>query len=177
MGSRRWCGLERTNHMKRYLLSAVAALTLVGSIAPSASAAGWQRDQGQTQAQPMNPPQPAADQNDRHDDRRDGRHAWREDRADAAWDQNQHNGYYTGSRWHYGAPPSGVTGASFGYHPWSRGQRLGYYKTRYSEVNYREHHLRRPNRGYHWVQDDRGDYLLAAIATGLIAQVIISNGR
>jgi Ni/Co efflux regulator RcnB len=36
--------------------------------------------------------------------------------------------------------------------------------------------LRTPPRGYHWVQaDDR--YVLAAIATGVIADIIISSQR
>jgi Ni/Co efflux regulator RcnB len=111
---------------------------------------------------------------------RDGRHAWRDQRADARWDESQHNGYYDHSRWHYGPPPSdsyGRAGFSLGYHPWARGQRLGYYGDRYQEVDYRSEHLRRPHRGYHWVRDDRGDYLLAAIAGGVIADVIFNSNR
>ena len=34
------------------------------------------------------------------------------------------------------------------------------------------HGLRRPPRGYHWVQIG-GDYALIAIATGLIAQLVL----
>lgn len=110
--------------------------------------------------------------------RHDGRHAWRDDRRDARWDENQHNGYYVGNRWHFGPPPQsrmGHSNVALGYHPWARGQRLGYYNQRYAEVDYRQQHFRRPPRGYHWVRDDRGDFILAAIATGLIAQVILSN--
>jgi len=64
-----------------------------------------------------------------------------------------------------------------GYRPWARGQRLGYCANRYQEVDYRRENLRQPRRGYHWVRNDGGDFLLAAIATGLIAQVIINSNR
>ncbi len=36
------------------------------------------------------------------------------------------------------------------------------------------HHLRQPPRGYHWVQSG-SDYLLVAVATGLIASAILNN--
>ncbi|MES1200018.1 MAG: RcnB family protein [Pseudomonadota bacterium] len=61
--------------------------------------------------------------------------------------------------------------------PWARGQRLGAYNGRYAQVDYRSQHLRTPPRGYHWVRSDDGDFLLAAVATGLITQVILSGGR
>jgi len=55
---------------------------------------------------------------------------------------------------------------------WSRGQRLDdRYRTSRYAVNYRRHHLRTPPRGYQWRQVDN-NYVLAAIATGLIAEVI-----
>ena len=64
-----------------------------------------------------------------------------------------------------------------GYQPWERGQRLGYYNGRFQEVDYRQQQLRQPPRGYHWVQDDSGDYLLASVASGLIADVVLNNRR
>jgi Ni/Co efflux regulator RcnB len=41
-------------------------------------------------------------------------------------------------------------------------------------VDYRSHHLRHPPRGYQWVQADN-NYVLVAVATGLIASVIASH--
>ena len=41
-------------------------------------------------------------------------------------------------------------------------------------INYRDHHLRRPPRGYEWRQVD-GNYVLAAITTGLIASILLAN--
>jgi Ni/Co efflux regulator RcnB len=41
-------------------------------------------------------------------------------------------------------------------------------------VDYREHHLRKPPRGYEWRQVDN-NYVLAAAATGLIASVLLAS--
>jgi Ni/Co efflux regulator RcnB len=113
-------------------------------------------------------------------DHRDRRQAWRDDRADARWDDTRYNGYYSNNRWTYGPPPNNLPRGSvvYGYQPWERGQRLGYYQGRYAEVDYRSQRgLRVPPQGYHWVRNDGGDFLLAAVASGLIAQVIINSGR
>lgn len=109
---------------------------------------------------------------------RDRRQSWRDARNDARWDDDRHNGYYRDNRWTYGPPPQGQRDVVYGYQPWQRGQRLGYYEGRYSEVDYRTNRsLRQPPRGYHWVRNDSGDYLLAAIVGGLIAQVILNTSR
>lgn len=112
---------------------------------------------------------------------RDRRHSWRDARGDTRWDDSRHNGYYRDNQWTFGPPPQGRYGRGevvYGYQPWQRGQRLGYYQGRYSEVDYRtDRRLRTPPRGYHWVRNDSGDYLLAAIAGGLIAQVILNGTR
>lgn len=62
-------------------------------------------------------------------------------------------------------------------HRWSRGQRMGYNDWRNApRVDYRHYHLRQPPRGYEWRQ--RNDqFILVAIATGLIASIILSSGR
>ncbi len=49
------------------------------------------------------------------------------------------------------------------------------YRSRQYVVNdWRGHHLNAPPRGYHWVQSG-GDYLLVAITTGVILQLLLSN--
>lgn len=112
---------------------------------------------------------------------RDRRQSWRDARTDSRWDDRRHNGYYRNNQWSYGPPPEGRYGRGevvYGYQPWQRGQSLGYYQGRYNEVDYRSNSsLRPPPRGYHWVRSDGGDYLLAAIAGGLIAAVILNNSR
>jgi Ni/Co efflux regulator RcnB len=110
----------------------------------------------------------------------EARQPWRDERVDARWDDNRHNGYYRNDRWTYGPPPPGQTRAAvvLGYQPWSRGQRLGYYQGRFAEVDYRSRQdLRPPPLGYHWVRDDSGDYLLADIGSGLISQVVLGGAR
>jgi hypothetical protein len=42
------------------------------------------------------------------DDRCDSRKDWRDTRNNARWDDNRHNGYYTGNAWHYGPPQKRV---------------------------------------------------------------------
>jgi Ni/Co efflux regulator RcnB len=46
---------------------------------------------------------------------------------------------------------------------WERGEK----------VDYRQHHLKSPPRGYEWRQVD-GNYVLAAVATGVIASAIVA---
>ncbi|HVZ82719.1 MAG TPA: RcnB family protein [Terracidiphilus sp.] len=55
-----------------------------------------------------------------------------------------------------------------GYHmrheDWDRGAR----------IDYRTYHLRRPPAGYEWREVD-GNYVMAAVATGVIASVIVAS--
>ena len=59
---------------------------------------------------------------------------------------------------------------------WYRGGRLPpmYRSPHYVVNDWRVHHLTPPPRGYQWVQYGT-DYLLIAIATGVIAQLILAN--
>ena len=87
---------------------------------------------------------------DRRDDRRDYRQERRQDRREAR-----------------GAGPR---------HDLYRGGRLPshYHNRHYVVDNWRSHRLSAPPRGYHWVQVG-GDYVLAAVATGIIASVLLGN--
>jgi Ni/Co efflux regulator RcnB len=78
----------------------------------------------------------------------------------------QGNGYRGDGRYR-GAGPS---------HSWYRGDRLPpEYRGRYYVVDdWRGHHLSAPPRGYHWVQAGN-DYVLAAIATGVIAAILLNQ--
>nr|WP_295113857.1 RcnB family protein [uncultured Caulobacter sp.] len=62
------------------------------------------------------------------------------------------------------------------YRRWARGQRLDarYRGNSYYVSDYRRYGLRQPPRGYRW-QRVNDQYVLAAVATGLIASVIIAN--
>lgn len=156
--------------MKRLLITAAAAMTLVGPLAASpAFARDNDRDWRESRREYRD------DRRNYNEGYRDGRRDHR--RADR-WDNRRHNGYYYRDRWYYGAPPAAYYGRPEfrpGYHAWRRGDRLprGY---RYVVVNdYRRYGYAPPPRGYHYVRDDRGDVILAAIATGIIASVILNN--
>ena len=92
---------------------------------------------------------------------RDREHAgMQRDRAD--WD---HPGYRHDA--YRGAGPE---------HQWQRGGRLPneYRGHQYVVDDWRGHHLSAPPRGYHWVQVN-GDYVLAAVATGIILDTLLSE--
>jgi Ni/Co efflux regulator RcnB len=59
------------------------------------------------------------------------------------------------------------------YRRFNRGERLPpqYRSNQYVVNDWRGHHLSAPPRGYQWVQNG-SDYVLAAVATGVIASVI-----
>jgi Ni/Co efflux regulator RcnB len=149
--------------MKRLALAAIAAATFAAPLITSTDAAA--RDY----------------RRDRHDDRSDRRHDRREDRRDDRrdhrWDDRRYNGFYSGSRWYFGPPPANFRGeVRYDYRGWRRGERLSrYYRDRYRDVDWRHARLRPPPRGYHYIRDDRGDYLLVGIATGVILSVILSQ--
>ncbi len=57
---------------------------------------------------------------------------------------------------------------------WRAGDRFGSYRD-YREVSYRDYRLKQPPRGYHYIRDNNtGEIILAAIATGLIASIILN---
>ena len=79
----------------------------------------------------------------------------------------------------YGYRDGGYRGHGRGVgpsHSWYRGDRMPYeYRTRHYVVDdWRGHHLYAPPRGYQWVQSG-GDYLLVAVATGIIASILLNQ--
>ncbi|HEX7815398.1 RcnB family protein [Dyella sp.] len=67
-----------------------------------------------------------------------------------------------------------------------RGRREGWYHPggyvpaeyrgdRYVVNDWHARHLREPPPGYHWVRSDNGDFLLVAVATGVITDLIINS--
>lgn len=61
-------------------------------------------------------------------------------------------------------------------HQFRRGDRLPmeYRHSHYVVNDWRSHNLAAPPRGYHWVQSG-GDYILVAITTGLILQILLNH--
>jgi len=109
-----------------------------------------------------------AQHNDRHD-RRDDRREYRDDRRDDRRDYREARRDDRREDRHArrGAGPR---------HDLYRGNRLptNYHHKQYVVDNWRSHRLSAPPRGYHWVQVGN-DYVLAAIATGIIASVLLGN--
>lgn len=93
------------------------------------------------------------------------------------WDKRDKHGqrYYQEDQWprqeelrrNRGAGPD---------HDYRQGGHLPYeYRgNRYVVDDWRGHNLRQPPRGYHWVQTG-SDYVLIAIATGLIVEILLSQ--
>ena len=113
-------------------------------------------------------------------DRRDGRYAesHRYDRHDRRHDVRRDDRRY---RYGYASPYGGrdryVSVYSAGpRHEFRRGGYLPrhYRSSRYVVHDYRGRYLGAPHRGHQWVQVGN-DYLLVALATGLITQVLINN--
>jgi len=71
---------------------------------------------------------------------------------------DHHQNYVRHTEWHKGAKIS--------HDDWNRGE----------QVDWKAHHLQAPREGYEWRQVD-GNYVLAAVATGLIATTIIAAGH
>lgn len=60
---------------------------------------------------------------------------------------------------------------------WHKGARINHDDWQRGEaVDWHSHHLRQPPRGYEWREVD-GNYVLAAIATGVIASVIVASSQ
>jgi Ni/Co efflux regulator RcnB len=58
---------------------------------------------------------------------------------------------------------------------WRKGQRMRQEDwARGERIDYRHYHLHRPPRGYEWREVD-GNYVLAAVATGIIASTIVAS--
>jgi Ni/Co efflux regulator RcnB len=73
-------------------------------------------------------------------------------------DQRDHHQYVHHKEWH--------KGARINHDDWNRGE----------AVDWHSRHLRQPPRGYEWREVD-GNYVLAAVATGVIASVIIASSQ
>ena len=77
----------------------------------------------------------------------------------------------------HGMPPGQAKRMGAGpNHQWVKGSRVPaqYRTSHYVVTDWRGHGLRQPPRGYHWMQYG-GDYLLVAIGSGVILQLILNN--
>lgn len=160
--------------MKRLILTLAAVASVAGPMAAVATEAAaqprneWRDDRRDTRRDYRDDRR--GDRRDYRDDRRDDRRDYRDNR----WDNRRYNGYYYNNRWSYGQPPAnyyGRPGFRPGYNAWQRGGYLPPTYRGYVVRDYGRYGLRAPPRGYYWYQSGN-DYILAAIATGLIFDVI-----
>ena len=71
-------------------------------------------------------------------------------------DHHDNHAYVEHKEWH--------KGAKIGHDDWNRGE----------AIDYHTYHLKAPPRGYEWREVD-GNYVLAAVATGVIASLIVAS--
>jgi Ni/Co efflux regulator RcnB len=103
-----------------------------------------------------------------HNDRND-----RNDRGQQQHDNNGHNDGRNDDARKFKRDNSRGGGPN---HDLRRGQKLNkeYRDNRYVVSDWKNRHLSAPPRGQHWVRAGN-DYVLAAIATGVITQILLSN--
>ncbi|AOX62903.1 MULTISPECIES: RcnB family protein [unclassified Stenotrophomonas] len=153
--------------MNRFVVGAVASLLALGTVAPAF--ADDHRGRGH-------------DRREWRDDRRDNRHDRhdRHDRREVRHDRRYDRRYDNRGYYRPGPPPPRVVyrpAPGYGSYGWARGHRYReYYGGPVYVVNdYSRYSVRRPPRDHHWIRDDRGNLLLVAIATGIIADYVINN--
>lgn len=130
----------------KIIISSIMVMTMAAS--SLAFAQGYDRRNDRDQQQ-MQRGGPGGGPGDRHDNR--------------GHNNNRHDDRRDGR----GAGPN---------HNFYKGDRLsGEYRNRQYVVNdWRSHRLNAPPRGYQWVQTG-GDYVLVAIASGIIAQILLGH--
>jgi Ni/Co efflux regulator RcnB len=141
------------NH--KAIMSAIVALSLVTGQLALAQGNGNRYERGQNDRNQNNPGQRYGEQDRRGNDARQNER-----------DDNRGRGNFARQD-ERGAGPD---------HNFRRGGRLPsqYRGNQYVVNDWRGHHLSAPPRGYHWVQTG-GDYVLVAIATGIILQLLLNQ--
>ncbi|MES2207623.1 MAG: RcnB family protein [Pseudomonadota bacterium] len=150
------------------VVSSIVALSLILGASSSAFAQGYSREH-------------------RNDDHRDDRHDERsyhgddrgrgdrddhDNRRREHFEERHDNGRHANFERRYETRGRGAGP----HHNFYKGKRLPseYRHRQYVVEDWRGHHLSSPPRGYHWVQVG-GDYVLVAVATGIIMQLLLNN--
>ena len=153
--------------MHRLVVAAMTTLLAIGVAAPAFAAGDRDHDRGRhgwdDRGHGHGNDRDRRDYRDRRDDRRHYDAGYREGYRDA-----RHND----RRYH--APPPHVAYRPYGF---ERGYRYtNYYGGPVYVVNdYGRYHVRRPPYGHRWIRDDRGNLLMVAIATGIIADIVFNH--
>lgn len=161
---------------KKFLIPALIAAVF----AASAPALAQDRGQYNGERRDGNWQQQTQDSHRGDDSRRgDYRRDERDGRRDRGWRDDDRRGEYRrgeARRDYYARDDDRRYRGAGPNHDLRRGARLPsrFHSRHYVVDNWQSHRLSAPPRGYHWVQTG-DDYVLAAIATGLIAQIILNN--
>lgn len=153
--------------MNRFVVAALTATLAFAAAAPAFAAGDRDHDRGRhgwdDRGRGHDRGHDRGRGNDRRDDRRHYANGYREGYRDA-----RHN-----DRRYY-APPRHVVYRPYGF---ERGHRYSnYYGGPVYVVNdYNRYHVRRPPHGHRWIRDDRGNMLMVAIATGIIADIVFNH--
>jgi Ni/Co efflux regulator RcnB len=102
-----------------------------------------------------------AHDDDHHRGRGHGRHHYEDDRGyDRRYYRHEERRRKSWKRDHY-----------------RRGERIEvvYVEPRYYVDDYHHYHLRQPPRGHRWIRTDDGRFILVAIATGIIADILLHH--
>ena len=147
------------------LISAIVAATMGMSALPAFAQQDSRRDKPRAEIVQQ---QRQDNRVERREDRREDRYERRADRRDDRYDRRDARRDFRQDqrRYYYNA-----RGPEF-----RRGAYLPreYRNRQYVVVNHRAHRLAPPPRGQQWVQVG-GDYVLVAIATGIIASIILAR--
>jgi Ni/Co efflux regulator RcnB len=155
---------------------AVAAASLgFGSLS---YAQGWDRDA-------RGHDRPGYSGRDHRAEPREARQDWREAQVQRRLDERRHQYAQRHHEQNRYQQPVYTTQGHYGQGQWTsrvpqyrRGDYLPHQlrQRQYYVNDWRAHRLYAPPQGYHWVQaDNSGDFLLVAIATGLIANLLLSQ--
>jgi Ni/Co efflux regulator RcnB len=147
------------NMKSKAVISAVMAVSLTTGGFAFAQGNGDRNDRGRNEQSQR------GNQQDRRDNDRNDR---------ARNNQSQHGGQHDSRD--FGRAHNDERGAGPN-HEFHRGERLPmeYRHRQYVVDDWRGHQLSAPPRGYHWVQTG-ADYVLVAIATGVILQLFLGHG-
>lgn len=139
----------------KIIISSIMVMTMAASSLAFAQGNSGRNDRDMGRGGPGGPGGDRGQQYDKHDGRHDNRPG------------NRQDGRHDNRRDGRGAGPN---------HSFYKGDRLsGEYRNRQYVVNdWRSHRLNPPPRGYQWVQTG-GDYVLVAIASGIIAQILLGH--
>lgn len=147
----------------KIIISSIMTVALLASSA--AFAQGYDRggDRGRNEHSQRGPGPDRGPQGNPHSNKYGDKHGDKHGNKHA----NRHDGRHDNRHAGRGAGPN---------HNFYKGGHIPreYRGHQYVVNDWRGHHLTPPPRGYNWVQTG-GDYVLIAIATGVIAQIILGN--